>query len=111
MTGNIRSWNAIFGPFAFASCVTSAASAPPALIAADRDLVRIDAKFGRMRLDPLHRRKRIVERGGEFVFGREAIIDRDHAQTTLVRELAAQTVMGIEIADHEPAAVEIDQHR
>ncbi len=58
-------------------------------VAANRDTVRIDAKFGRMRLNPLDSRNRIVQCGRKFMLRRAAIIDCDHAKSALIRELAA----------------------
>ena len=53
----------------------------------------------------------VIDRGGKFVLGREAIIDRDHDQLAFVGQLAAHHVMGIEIADHPAAAVKEHQAR
>jgi hypothetical protein len=43
------------------------------------------------------------------VFGREAIVDRDHDQLAFMGELLADHLMGIKIADHPAAAVEEHQ--
>ena len=42
---------------------------------------------------------------------RQPIFERDHAATARIGEQPAQTLMRIEIADDEAAAVEIDEHR
>ena len=43
---------------------------------------------------------------GEAIFGREAVVDGEHAATRAFGEAAAQHVMAVEIAEHEAAAME-----
>ena len=50
-------------------------------------------------------------RGREGVFGRQPVIDREHLHARAIRQAAAMAVMAVEIAEHEAAAMEIDQQR
>ena len=61
--------------------------------------------------DPFCRGDRVIGGGGKFVLGREAVIDRDHDQRACIGELAADDVVGVEIADHPAAAMEEHQRR
>ena len=78
-------------------------------VAADQQLRGVDAELFGVGGNPFRRGDGVVDGGGEFVLGREAVIDRDHDQLALMGELAADHVMGIEIADHPAAAVEEHQ--
>ena len=79
-------------------------------VAADRSGARRRCR-ARLRVgrDPFRRGDGVVDGGGEFVLGREAIVDRDHDQLALIGELAADDVVGVEIADHPAAAMEEHQ--
>ena len=73
--------------------------------------MRVAADCGRVQDRPLGGFVAIVGRGREFVFGREAVIDRDGEAAGSVRQGLAGRVMAVEIA-HDPApAVKEDQHR
>ena len=68
------------------------------------------AQLRRAARHPARRRFAIVGRGGPFGFGREAVIDRDHRQIEHARHLRGEAGMAVEVADHEPAAME-EHHR
>ena len=53
----------------------------------------------------------VVDRRREPVLGREPVVDAEHADARLAREEPAEVVVGLEIADHEPAAVVVDEQR
>ena len=59
--------------------------------------------------NPSGRGDGVLHRGGKFMLGRQPIIDGDHDQLALMGELAADHVMGVEIADHPAAAVKEHQ--
>ena len=94
-----------------AAIATTAARLPPALSPPTISLCGVDAELLGVVGDPFRRGDGVVDGGGEFVLGREAVIDRDHDQLALVGQLAAHHVMGIEIADHPAAAVKEHQAR
>jgi hypothetical protein len=50
-------------------------------------------------------------RGGKFVFGRQAVIDRDHGTVRRVGKLPANHIMAIQVANDPAAAVEIHHRR
>jgi hypothetical protein len=45
------------------------------------------------------------------MLGRKAVVQRQHRTAAAQRELAAQAVVRFQIADHEAAAVQVEQHR
>jgi hypothetical protein len=47
----------------------------------------------------------------ERMLGRQAIVHRQHADTGIEGKAAAMAVMGVEVADDEAAAVEVDEAR
>ena len=77
----------------------------PGGIAADPEPGRINPERVCLCGDPIHRRQRVVEGGRERVFGREPVIDRDDAQGAGLGQHPAESVMGVEAAGHEAAAV------
>ena len=80
-------------------------------LAADRDPVGVDAELVRVLGDPHQRGVAVLERGRERVLRGEAVVDRDHDRTDLGGDPAAVGVVEVEAADHEAAAVEVDQRR
>ena len=80
-------------------------------IPAHRDAAGIHAQPGRVLEDPAQGGGGVVQRRGPFVFRRQAIIHRDDAKAAFMREQAAEPVMGVQIAHHKAAAMEIDQGR
>src|SRR5262249_16842319 len=71
----------------------------------------VDAKFACVMLDVTNRGDRVIYGRRKFVLGREAIVDRDHCAASAVRQLAAERIVAVEIAEHPPATMEIDQCR
>lgn len=80
-------------------------------IAADRKARRVCAEGRRVVADMAEGRDAVVDRRGEGMFRRQAIIDGDHQAAALVGEPATGRIVGIEVADHEAAAVIVDQRR
>ena len=78
-------------------------------VAADEKSRRIDAELLRIRGHPFRCGNGVLGCGGEFVLRCQAIVDGDDDQLTLMCELAARHVVGVEIADHKAAAVEKDE--
>ena len=60
---------------------------------------------------PAKRGEGVVDRGGEPVLGPEPVVDREHERGDLAGEEAAGLVVGVEVADHVPAAVVVDDER
>ena len=54
-------------------------------VAADQQLRGVDAELFRVGGNPFRRRDGVVDGGGEFVLGREAVIDRDDDQLAFMR--------------------------
>ena len=68
-------------------------------------------EFGGMVGDPARGEHAVVQAGGEFVLGRQAIIHRDHDALRAGAQVAAHAVMRVQAAQHEAAAVEECQQR
>jgi hypothetical protein len=51
-----------------------------------------------------------VHGGREAVLRRQPVVERHHRGAAAQRELAAQAVVGLESADREAAAVQVEQH-
>jgi len=67
---------------------------------------RFPTDLRRIRRQPPRRGDRVVRPGGEGMFGRQPVIDRHDRQIEHPRQVRAQWRMAVDIADHEPAAVE-----
>ncbi len=80
-------------------------------VAADGEPRRIDPERRALPGDPGGRGEAILDRGREFVLGRQAVVDRDDGAAGGIGEMAAERVVRFDIADDPAAAVEIDQHR
>ena len=80
-------------------------------VAADGQALVVQPQTVRVDGQPLQRVPRIVRGGGEFVFGREPVVQRHHGAAHQVAELAAQHIMRGDAANGETAAVQIQQHR
>ena len=61
--------------------------------------------------DPAQRRRGVVDGGRERVLGCQPVVDGDHDAPAPVGERSAVAIVGVETADHEPAAVVEDQRR
>ena len=64
------------------------------------------AEGGGMRHGPVRRVQAVIDAGGEFVLGRQSIVDRCHDARSARAQIAAHAVMGVEAAQHETTAVE-----
>ena len=80
-------------------------------VAADHQPRRVDAELLCVDGDPFRRGDRVIDGGGEFVLGREPVIDGNNDELTFIGQFAAHHVVGIEIADHPAAAVKEHQAR
>ena len=78
-------------------------------VAADAEARRIDAERACVVGDPGRRGDGVIGGGRKFVLRREPVVDGDHDELALVRELPAYDIMGIEIADHHASAVKEHQ--
>ena len=72
-------------------------------------------QFGRLEEDrgaffPAQRGPGVVECSRETMLGREAIVQCQHGAATAPCQLAAQAVVGLQIADHETAPVQVEHH-
>src|SRR3984957_15282345 len=94
---------------------TTAARLPPALspptLSRDDSPRRIDTELFCILCDPFGRSDGVVDGGGEFVFGREAIVDGNHDHLGFVGEFPAHHIVEIEIPDPPAAAVKKHQAR
>mmetsp|Transcript_5237 Transcript_5237/g.19603 ORF Transcript_5237/g.19603 Transcript_5237/m.19603 type:complete len:289 (+) Transcript_5237:1973-2839(+) len=71
----------------------------------------VQAERGSMLVQPGQSGPGIVHRGREAMLGCEPVVQRHHGRATAQAELAAQAVVGFQVADREAAAVQIEQHR
>jgi hypothetical protein len=55
--------------------------------------------------------ERVVDRGRERMLGGQAVVDGEEADAGLAREPAAHRVMGVDVAQDVPAAMEVDEER
>ena len=76
--------------------------------AVDRDAVGVDAELVGLLVQPGQRGVAVLETGGEGVFGREPVLDRHHDHAELARQRRGAGVLGVDAADEEPAAVDVD---
>jgi hypothetical protein len=80
-------------------------------VAADREPRRIDAERGRMALDPSSGGDAVVDGGWKAMLRPHPVVDRHHRAARAVGELAAQGVVGVEVADDPAPAVKVDERR
>ena len=78
-------------------------------VAADRELVGVDADRGAVGPQPLQAAHDIVEGAWEARLGGQAIVDRHHRDAGLDRELRAEHVVTVEVAEHPAATVRVKQ--
>src|SRR5580700_6005268 len=78
-------------------------------VAADGEALAVDAEGYGLPRDPRSRREAILDRCRKFVFRSEAVIDRDDDASRPIGKMAAEAVMGVEIADDPAAAMEVDE--
>ena len=58
---------------------------------------------------PVRGRQGVVEPGRERVLGREPVVDRQDRTAALDGQSPREVVVRVEIADHPPSAVEVDE--
>ena len=80
-------------------------------VAADGDAARVDAQRRASRRAQRVAAHAVVRRGREAVLGAEPVVDRQHRDAGLQRQLAAQHVVRVAVADGPAAAVEVHQQR
>jgi hypothetical protein len=78
-------------------------------VAANREPRRVDAELARLPVHPCRRGDAVVDRSGKAVLGTHPVVDRDDDRTGAVAELAAEDVVGVEVADRPAAAVVVDE--
>ena len=72
---------------------------------------RVNFKLRRKAQNFLRRRDGIIQRGWKAMFRRQPVIHRNDATTAGGAKAAADDIMGLERARHQPAAVQEDQGR
>ena len=83
----------------------------PGAVAAHHDAPRIDPQGVRIVVDPSHGRVEVVGGGGPRVLRGQPVVNRNHHGTNAIREVSAQAVVAVQIAEHEPAAVGVHHDR
>lgn len=78
-------------------------------VAADRDPVRVAADDVGVLRCPRGRRVGVVDGRREGMFGRAPIVDREDDAVGGLREQSTETIVGVEVTAHPPAAVEVDE--
>ncbi len=109
VTGYTSIWKTTGGPPASrASCATTAARSPPALSPTTATRVGSPSSSVAWATDHSQGGERVVDRGRELVLGREPVVDAHDDDPGPVGQHPALVVVGVEVADHEAAAVEED---
>ncbi len=80
-------------------------------VAAHGDAVRVRAQLLRVLERPAQRRLAVLDRRRERVLGRQPVVDRQHVRAPVAAQQPAGGVVGVEVADHEAAAVVVDDQR
>ena len=80
-------------------------------VTADRDAARVDPELAGVLGDVTRRAVGVLGSRGELVLGREPIVHRYHHAARGIGEATADAIVRVEIADHEPTAVKVDQRR
>ncbi len=112
VTGHSRSWNAIAGPpRSRAICATAAPRLPPALSPATARRAGSPRSDLRVGGGPARRRVAVLGRRREPRLGRQPVVDRHHHRRDAARDRAAPVIVGLEIADHPTAAMEVGDDR
>jgi hypothetical protein len=71
----------------------------------------VDTEACGVSADIRDRRQGVVERGGKWVLGGQAVFDRDDSASARIRERPSDGVVRRHGACHQAAAVEVDQPR
>ena len=72
---------------------------------------RIDVQAGGVVHHPVKRMQGIVVGGRERVLGGQTVVHRKHGATAGITQLAAQHIVGVDVANHPTTAVVVDQGR
>jgi hypothetical protein len=80
-------------------------------VAADGEARGVDADRRAVGGHPFQRGHHIVEGAGKARLGCQAIVDMEHRNAGLDRELGAEHVVAVEVAEHPAAAMRIDHRR
>ena len=94
-----------------AQIAAAAARLPPALSPPIASRLGIDADLPAVGSDPFQAGDDVVERAGKGRLGGEPIVDGEDRDAGLDRELRAEHVVAVEIAEHPAAAMGEDQAR
>ena len=87
------------------------AEVPSGAVAADGDAIGIGAEVARVGQRPAECGPGVVERRRERMLGREPVGHAEHVRAGLAAQDAARRVVRVEIANHETAAVKVDEQR
>src|SRR5690606_34754620 len=78
-------------------------------VASYGDATLVDGELGSLPGDPRSGDDAIVERRGKRVLGREPIVDREHGAARAIRELPAERIVRVDVADRPAAAMEVHE--
>ena len=80
-------------------------------VAADGEACGVGAQAGGVPGDPAGRGVAVLQRGGEAVLRRKPVVHGGHQAAGVMAEIAADIVVGVEVAADPAAAVDVDQDR
>ena len=80
-------------------------------VTAHRKALRIEVELASLGLQPAGGRQHIVDRCGEALLRTHPVIDRDHGAAAGIGQIAAKRVVGVEVTNHPPATVVVNQCR
>ena len=83
----------------------------PGAVTANGDPARVRAELGGVCLCPAERRLGVLDCSREWVLRREAVIRAQHMLTRMPAQQAAHLIVRVEIAEHEAAAVIVNEER
>ena len=92
------------------SWAATAERLPPGAVAADREQVA-PTELGLVVGRPPHRRQRVLDGCRVRRLRSQPVVDGEHHGVGAAADPPAGLVVGVEVADHEPAAVQEDQRR
>jgi hypothetical protein len=78
-------------------------------VAADEELLGVEADFTRMGDEPAHRVDAFLDRLRELGFWRTRVVDADHHDAGALGVLAHQPVVRVDAEQHEAAAVDVEE--
>jgi hypothetical protein len=80
-------------------------------VAADGEARRVEAEAAALARGEFDGGDAILDRGGKAVLGRQAVVEREHDAGRFLRQLPADRVVRLDIADAPAAAMKIKQCR